>query len=284
MYHPKKFSTLHMAPHKSQGSEQTGNVSVMDGSSLNNSTNSGGGGKQRLRWTSDLHDRFVNAITQLGGPDRATPKGVLRIMGVPGITIYHVKSHLQKYRLAKFLPESPADGSKDETKDSGDTLSGNDSAPEIQINEALKMQMEVQKRLNEQLEVQKQLQLRIEAQGRYLQKIIEEQQKLDGAVKSSEGNEGNKNASASSSNLEDWLGHTPFPSKKPRIANPPAEPTLENTNPELKPDFIRQLEHEIFESSVGDFVLGEAIEFKGEGGSSEQLGKGLVDVTSAQVS
>lgn len=25
--------------------------------------------KPRLRWTSDLHDRFVDAVTKLGGPD-----------------------------------------------------------------------------------------------------------------------------------------------------------------------------------------------------------------------
>nr|CAD1831441.1 unnamed protein product [Ananas comosus var. bracteatus] len=134
--------------------------------------------RQRLRWTHDLHERFVDAVTQLGGPDRATPKGVLRLMGVPGLTIYHVK----KISLAKYIPESSADGMKTEKKDPGDLLSGLESSSGMQITEALKLQMEVQKRLHEQLEVQRQLQLRIEAQGKYLQKIIEEQQRLSGVL------------------------------------------------------------------------------------------------------
>uniref|UniRef100_A0A0D3D9Z0 HTH myb-type domain-containing protein n=1 Tax=Brassica oleracea var. oleracea TaxID=109376 RepID=A0A0D3D9Z0_BRAOL len=158
--------------------------------------NSSHASKQRLRWTHELHERFVDAVAQLGGPDRATPKGVLRVMGVQGLTIYHVKSHLQKYRLAKYLPDSSSEGKKTDKKESGDVLSGLDGSPNrltlfdyrgTQITEALKLQMEVQKRLHEQLEVQRQLQLRIEAQGKYLKKIIEEQQRLSGALGESSG-------------------------------------------------------------------------------------------------
>ncbi|KAG6470789.1 hypothetical protein ZIOFF_071869 [Zingiber officinale] len=138
--------------------------------------------RQRLRWTNELHDRFVDAVTQLGGPDRATPKGVLRIMGVQGLTIYHVKSHLQKYRLAKYVPEVSADGVKSEKNGDRNSIAGIENSSGIQITEALKLQMEVQKRLQEQLEVQRQLQLRIEAQGKYLKKIIDEQQRLSGVL------------------------------------------------------------------------------------------------------
>ncbi|CAN6324698.1 unnamed protein product [Urochloa humidicola] len=52
----------------------------------------------RLRWTPDLHHRFVHAIQRLGGQHKATPKRVLQLMGVRGLTISHVKSHLQMYR------------------------------------------------------------------------------------------------------------------------------------------------------------------------------------------
>lgn len=194
MYQAKKFSTTGLVPHKCPVLEHRGSIAATV--SHTNMNNASGGisaetaaaaaaaaSKQRLRWTSELHERFVEAVTQLGGPDRATPKAVLRAMGVQGLTIYHVKSHLQKYRLAKYIPDSVADGGKSDKTAGVDILSNLDAASGMQITEALRMQMEVQKRLHEQLEVQRQLQLRIEAQAKYLQKIIEEQHRLSETLK-----------------------------------------------------------------------------------------------------
>lgn len=93
----------------------------------NNSTSPGptSSNKTRIRWTQDLHDRFVECVTELGGPDsksslilallcliksknphkltdplivhspEATPKAILKLMDTEGLTILHVKSHLQ---------------------------------------------------------------------------------------------------------------------------------------------------------------------------------------------
>ncbi|KAG0487962.1 hypothetical protein HPP92_006773 [Vanilla planifolia] len=56
----------------------------------------------RLRWTPDLHTSFIRAVERLGGQDRATPKLVLQMMNVRGLSIAHVKSHLQMYRSKKI--------------------------------------------------------------------------------------------------------------------------------------------------------------------------------------
>lgn len=147
--------------------------------------------KPRLKWTPELHERFVEAVNQLGGPDKATPKTIMRLMGVPGLTLYHLKSHLQKYRLSKNI-HAQANGVNAKnvvgcTMAMDKPLEGNGSPAShlnlgtqtnksVHIGEALQMQIEVQRRLHEQLEVQRHLQLRIEAQGKYLQSVLEKAQ------------------------------------------------------------------------------------------------------------
>ncbi|XP_040376994.1 myb family transcription factor IPN2 isoform X2 [Oryza brachyantha] len=135
--------------------------------------------KPRLRWTVELHERFVDAVTQLGGPDKATPKTIMRVMGVKGLTLYHLKSHLQKFRLGKQPHKEFSDHSVKEAAAmemqrnaaSSSGIMGRSMNHDRNVNDAIRMQMEVQRRLHEQLE--KHLQMRIEAQGKYMQSILE---------------------------------------------------------------------------------------------------------------
>uniref|UniRef100_A0A453GK92 HTH myb-type domain-containing protein n=1 Tax=Aegilops tauschii subsp. strangulata TaxID=200361 RepID=A0A453GK92_AEGTS len=54
--------------------------------------------KPRVTWTIKLHNKFLEAINQIG-LDRAVPKKVLELMNVDCLSRENIASHLQKYRL-----------------------------------------------------------------------------------------------------------------------------------------------------------------------------------------
>ncbi|KAF8392035.1 hypothetical protein HHK36_022375 [Tetracentron sinense] len=125
---------------------------------------------------------FLNCIAE------ATPKTIMRTMDVKGLTLYHLKSHLQKYRLGRQSYKDFSDNSKDvgiavsciaesqgtsSSSSSSSRMMVQDSNDGYQVTKALRVQMEVQRKLLEEMEVQRHLHLRIEAQGKYLQSILE---------------------------------------------------------------------------------------------------------------
>ncbi|KAI3718555.1 hypothetical protein L6452_19432 [Arctium lappa] len=121
--------------------------------------------KPRLRWTADLHDRFVDAVSHLGGPSKATPKAIMRAMGVKGLTLFHLKSHLQKYRLGLsglYLMEIP------QAMCSSQSLGTTDVNEGYEVKEALRVQMEVESKLHLQVEAEKHLQKHQDAEKRYM--------------------------------------------------------------------------------------------------------------------
>ncbi|KAG8099943.1 hypothetical protein GUJ93_ZPchr0013g36276 [Zizania palustris] len=151
--------------------------------------------KTRMRWTPELHERFVDAVNILGGSEKATPKGVLKLMKADNLTIYHVKSHLQKYRTARYRPELSEGSSEKKAASKEDIPSIDLKGGNFDLTEALRLQLELQKRLHEQLEIQRSLQLRIEEQGKCLQMMLEQQcipgtDKVLDASTSAEGSKG----------------------------------------------------------------------------------------------
>ncbi|XP_074284229.1 two-component response regulator ARR14-like [Silene latifolia] len=54
--------------------------------------------KQKLIWTTSLHNLFLEAIKTIG-IERAVPKKILEYMNIPGLKRQNIASHLQKYRI-----------------------------------------------------------------------------------------------------------------------------------------------------------------------------------------
>ncbi|XP_073280174.1 protein PHR1-LIKE 2-like [Primulina huaijiensis] len=151
--------------------------------------------KPRLRWTTDLHERFVDAVTQLGGPGKATPKAIMRAMGVKGLTLFHLKSHLQKYRLGKQSGKEFGEASKDgsyhldspRATDSPQNIQVSDMNEGYEVKEALRAQMEVQSKLHLQVEAEKHLQIRLDAEKRYMAMLERACKMLADQILGSEG-------------------------------------------------------------------------------------------------
>ncbi|XP_057829953.2 uncharacterized protein LOC131040993 [Cryptomeria japonica] len=139
---PKEF-TLRLLPQQPQLAQQNvvpteGNISIPTE-----------GNKKRMKWTQELHERFVKAVSQLGGAD-ATPSGILRLMDIEGLTIDHVKSHLQKYRRAKKLTNH-GEGKVDKRRDSLEASSlGSQMCVQI-TEEDMLIQLNSQMKLHEQI-------------------------------------------------------------------------------------------------------------------------------------
>ncbi|KAK4577474.1 hypothetical protein RGQ29_027830 [Quercus rubra] len=134
--------------------------------------------KKRIKWTQDLHAQFVKCVNRLGGAEKAKPKAILELMDTNLLTIFNVKSHLQKYRTAVHMPDySVEEISERRTRADGRIPDQLPMKISMQMKETLQLQLEVERSLNDQLEVQQNLQLLIEEQRRQLKMMLDQQRK-----------------------------------------------------------------------------------------------------------
>lgn len=148
--------------------------------------------KQRIRWTHELHEQFVDAVNNLGGPMKATPKGILKLMKSPGLTVFHIKSHLQKYRSAKCIPNIQEGRNGKRSICDGTPLCSLRGNGGFHISETLRLQMDVQKSLHEHLEFQKKLQMKIEEHANYLQQMLDQQKRSGSYFENHSSNKANE--------------------------------------------------------------------------------------------
>ncbi|XP_038881144.1 myb family transcription factor PHL5-like isoform X2 [Benincasa hispida] len=182
--------------------------SVGSGSSSSSFSGNGFTTKTRIRWTQDLHEKFVDCVNRLGGAEKATPKAILKLMDSEGLTIFHVKSHLQKYRIAKYMPESAE--RRSDRRNCMNEVTELDSKTAMQIKDALQLQLDVQRRLHDQLEIQRKLQLQIEEQGKQLKMMFDQQQETNKCFFRTNGfNKPTPN------NMSGYLDNPPIPSTAP---------------------------------------------------------------------
>ncbi|BBH06754.1 Homeodomain-like superfamily protein [Prunus dulcis] len=129
--------------------------------------------KPRMRWTQELHEAFVEAVNQLDGSERGnieqpdtnrSHQKVISLISPPG-------SYEQPFVLL--------DGACEKVSTPVEETNSLDLKASMGITEALRLQVELQKRLHEQLENQRKLQLQIEEQGKYLEKMFEQQRKME---------------------------------------------------------------------------------------------------------
>ncbi|KAF3660813.1 putative NADH dehydrogenase [ubiquinone] complex I, assembly factor 7 -like protein [Capsicum annuum] len=170
--------------------------------------------RPRLRWTAELHERFVDAVTQLGGPDRPNPRPLVKGGAVPStapqpmlvsnrgdtennyegnggerthpisfevtpadLELFIFYMSLQKYRLGKQSKEA-AENYKDEScmAESQDTSSTASGSSKVVAQDINDCGYQVTEAFRVQMEVQRRLQEQLEVQ-RHVQLRIEAQGK-----------------------------------------------------------------------------------------------------------
>ncbi|XP_022759831.1 uncharacterized protein LOC111306188 [Durio zibethinus] len=113
----------------------------------------------------------------------ATPKAVLDLMDIGGLSLFHVKSHLQKYRLGKFSVKEWQDTAKNVSQVVGGSRSVNslNSVPsrtnaynrDHKAKRSPKPQKEIHGKLYLQIEAEKHIQRCLDAQRRYLDSALD---------------------------------------------------------------------------------------------------------------